>query len=714
LGGVDTGDFAFNTILNNGVYGSSANTGTLNNLTIGQTYTVLVLMVDTRTSGASGPNFNITDGLTSSPSQHYAFPNGSPVVGGYIMGTFTAQATSQPLTVLNNGNAQYIAVLLETGIATPPSNPPALVTDISPLISEVTTGGPVAFSVTAVGSLPLHYQWFSQSGPIGGATSSSNLLNAVAGTNSYYVVVTNSFGSVTSSVAVVISSTNIVTIHNFSFEDGTTGSGNAVFPLSWTPFNNNNFSTVASNSYSVVNPLASPAHGNWFYAINEGPGDPTGGLYQDVGPLQPNTTYTLSVATGRRMDFPNPPGTLGSPGIISLINGTNNTGIVLVSTNGIPATTDSWQDNTVTFITGPSVSGDLVVELSIAGASTYQANFDNVRLTKTSAPAVVPPTLLTDIHPTRSEVTTGAPWTLSVTANGNPLYYQWYNQSGPISGATSSSYTFNAVAGTSSYYVAISNSANVIVSSSAAVVSATNLVTLSNFSFENDPTAPGTSINLIPTSWTGFNVKGPNFMGSQYPSGSDYTIAFNGDGIVGIYQDAGALQPNTVYTLTVAIGSRADRINSPGIISLVNGTSNTGTVLATGGGLPATQNTWQDYAVTFTNGATSGDLTIVLSALGAGTIQADFDNVRLTKATVAASTAPIIRAPKVSGGNLIVTGTGGTPGAGYTWLATTNLALPIASWTTNVTGTLDGAGAFSNAIPITATPPDSFFRLRLP
>jgi hypothetical protein len=287
------------------------------------------------------------------------------------------------------------------------------------------------------------------------------------------------------------------------------------------------------------------------------------------------------------------------------------------------------------------------------------------------------------------------------------------------------------VAGTSSYYVAISNSANVIVSSSAAVVSATNLVTLSNFSFENDPTAPGTSINLIPTSWTGFNVKGPNFMGSQYPSGSDYTIAtplaptadanqfywvnaFNGDGVVGIYQDAGALQPNTVYTLTVAIGSRADRINSPGIISLVNGTSNTGTVLATGGGLPATQNTWQDYAVTFTNGATSGDLTIVLSALGAGTIQADFDNVRLTKATVASSTAPIIKAPKVSGGNLIVTGTGGTPGAGYTWLTTTNLALPIASWTTNTTGTLDGAGAFSNAIPITATPPDSFFRLRLP
>jgi hypothetical protein len=40
------------------------------------------------------------------------------------------------------------------------------------------------------------------------------------------------------------------------------------------------------------------------------------------------------------------------------------------------------------------------------------------------------------------------------------------------------------------------------------------------------------------------------------------------------------------------------------------------------------------------------------------------------------------------------------------------LAAPIL-WTTNGTGTLDGAGAFSNAIPVNAIP-TSYFRLRLP
>jgi alpha-L-rhamnosidase len=75
---------------------------------------------------------------------------------------------------------------------------------------------------------------------------------------------------------------------------------------------------------------------------------------------------------------------------------------------------------------------------------------------------------------------------------------------------------------------------------------------------------------------------------------------------------------------------------------------------------------------------------------------------------------PLVLAPPVfSGGNLIVAGTGGTPNGSYTWLTTTNLSSPIL-WTTNSTGTLDATGAFSNAIPVSATTHARFFRLRLP
>jgi autotransporter-associated beta strand protein len=77
-------------------------------------------------------------------------------------------------------------------------------------------------------------------------------------------------------------------------------------------------------------------------------------------------------------------------------------------------------------------------------------------------------------------------------------------------------------------------------------------------------------------------------------------------------------------------------------------------------------------------------------------------------------TLPVVNQPVISGGNLILTGSGGTANAGYTWLTSTNVAAPIASWTTNTTGNFDGSGDFSNAIPVSPSIPAKFFRLRTP
>jgi hypothetical protein len=75
--------------------------------------------------------------------------------------------------------------------------------------------------------------------------------------------------------------------------------------------------------------------------------------------------------------------------------------------------------------------------------------------------------------------------------------------------------------------------------------------------------------------------------------------------------------------------------------------------------------------------------------------------------------APIIEPPQLSGDDIIIAGTGGTPNAAYTWLFTTNLTPPVI-WTTNSTGTLDAAGAFSNSIPINLMMPAGFFQFRIP
>jgi len=122
--GATTGDAALDTVLTFGLYGSTGNTGTLNNLTIGQSYTVMALLADTRGAAAGGTTFSVTDGVSFSPSQAYAFANGSPAVGGYIVGTFTAVSTSQSYTIENLSgveNSQYNAILLETNAAPAPA-----------------------------------------------------------------------------------------------------------------------------------------------------------------------------------------------------------------------------------------------------------------------------------------------------------------------------------------------------------------------------------------------------------------------------------------------------------------------------------------------------------------------------------------------------------------------------------------------------------------
>lgn len=197
-----------------------------------------------------------------------------------------------------------------------------------------------------------------------------------------------------------------------------------------------------------------------------------------------------------------------------------------------------------------------------------------------------------------------------------------------------------------------------------------------NFSFEDDVAGPGGVITTTPTGWFAYNRTGAADIGSQNATPSQFSInnplaapalgdqflyvntfGNNPGGISGVFQPIADLLPNTTYTLTVAIGSRLDRINTAGTISLVDGFDNTGTILATGGGLPAAQDSWEDFSISFTTGEeVTGFLTIVLSSVAAETIQADFDNVRLEAVTVPepSTIASLFAAAAFSGGFLVL------------------------------------------------------------
>jgi hypothetical protein len=83
------------------------------------------------------------------------------------------------------------------------SSPPFIVTQ--PVNRTAAIGGSASFNVTAGGSLPLSYQWRLEGNALNGATASVlNLSNVqLSDAGHYSVVVTNAFGTVTSSNAVL-------------------------------------------------------------------------------------------------------------------------------------------------------------------------------------------------------------------------------------------------------------------------------------------------------------------------------------------------------------------------------------------------------------------------------------------------------------------------------------------------------------------------------
>ncbi|MCU0786541.1 MAG: hypothetical protein MUF81_21350, partial [Verrucomicrobia bacterium] len=62
-------------------------------------------------------------------------------------------------------------------------------------------------------------------------------------------------------------------------------------------------------------------------------------------------------------------------------------------------------------------------------------------------------------------------------------------------------------------------------------------------------------------------------------------------------------------------------------------------------------------------------------------------------------------------GNLVLSGTNGTPGYTYTVVSATNVTLPMASWTPVATNVFDGSGNFSYTNTISLGTPQLFLRL---
>ena len=179
-----------------------------------------------------------------------------------------------------------------------------------------------------------------------------------------------------------------ISVNNPSFEDNAQSDGGQTSnptPIpGWNTYGGafgtiNPDNTDFANASGDTTPLPAPADGFQCAYANGG-----SGLYQDVGSLQPLTTYTLTVAVGARNSVSWGEGS----GTIQLINGTNNAGNVLASTpisnNGLAG---AFKTFSVSFTTPATVNGDLTIALIPTTAT--QICYDNVQLITQVTPVTV-------------------------------------------------------------------------------------------------------------------------------------------------------------------------------------------------------------------------------------------------------------------------------------------------------------------------------------
>jgi uncharacterized repeat protein (TIGR01451 family) len=252
-------------------------------------------------------------------------------------------------------------------------SPPSIVAQPQSLTRN--QGGSATFSATVAGSVPLYYQWYLNGNPLSGATQNSytdsNVQPGDAGT--YVLVVTNAFGSDTSSNALLTvilppaitpqpQSQAVIQGANVTFTAGATGTPPLFFQ--WRK-GGTSISGATGTSHSLNNVQAADA-GTYTVVVTNAAGSVTSG----------NAVLTVYV----------PPAITAQPGSQTVSAGANVT--FGVTATGNPAPSYQWRRNGVS-ISGATASSYTRNNVQSADVGVFSIIVSNLAGTATSTEAIL-------------------------------------------------------------------------------------------------------------------------------------------------------------------------------------------------------------------------------------------------------------------------------------------------------------------------------------
>ncbi len=321
--------------------------------------------------------------------------------------------------------------------STPPTTPPPTVA-AAPLITThpasrtVTAGQSATFTVTAVSTIAVTYQWLKNGLPLAGATAATYTIasTTAADAGSYSVRVANSAGTVLSNAGfltvltsasggaaapvIVTAPGDIGVVTGSAFTLAVTATGSAPLAYQWRK-DGANLPGVTAASFTVAAADASHA-GAYTVVVSNAAGSATSApATVTVGSLPLITTQPASrtVDAGTRVTF-------------------------TVTATGAPAPTFQWSRNNAA-LPGATAASYTIDSVQSIHEGAYRVAVSNAIGTSTSVPATLaltaPPTIT--VPPTAVSVAAGGRAQFNVAAtSATPIAYQWLRDGVALPGAT--------------------------------------------------------------------------------------------------------------------------------------------------------------------------------------------------------------------------------------------------------------------------------------
>jgi Ig-like domain CHU_C associated len=402
------------------------------------------------------------------PSDSSACPPSVECSQNAIMRSFITQGIHAQPQTWDQHAAQ--AVYPGAGGCTPPS------INTQPVGSTINSGQSANLSVTAGGTSPFTYQWYTgasgnTSSPIGGATNSSVMVSPTT-TTSYWVRVTGQCAPTADSNAATVTVNSTCTPPSISVQPSgstitsgqsanlsVTAGGTSPFTYQWYTGTSGNTSSPiggATNSSVMVSPTTTTNY--WVRVTGQ------------CAPPVDSSTATVTVGACVNPSISQQPANvmINSGASTQLSVGASGTGLTYQWYVGNPPSTA----NPIAFATASTVN------VAPSQTTNYWVRVSGqcgspVDSTAATVTVVCNPPAITQ-QPASTSITSGSSTFLTVSATGSSLTYQWYqgtapDASNPIPGANN---TFVSVSPqtTTSYWVRVSGACGSPQNSSTATV----------------------------------------------------------------------------------------------------------------------------------------------------------------------------------------------------------------------------------------------------